>query len=813
MSTPANALSTDNGSTCIGVDVGGTFTDAVLTVGERTWRAKSPTTTGRLADGVLAAAELVAQRCGSTLADLLPRVDRFGLGTTAVTNMLASRTGSRVGLLVTRGFADMILHASGMRVLDDEGWAARRPRSVAREAIVEVDERIDRDGRVLTPIDLPSMLDGVDRIVAPETENGGVEAVAVSYLWSFLNPVHEQATVEAIRHRHPNLAVVSGAALHPAIREYERTTVAVLNAYVSGALPGIEDLEARLRAQGLVAPLLLVHSGGGSISVAEARRQPLGLAVSGPAAGVSAAIGVGAAAGHGSVVTCDMGGTSFDVSVVVDGHAARRSARCARRGVDGALGRRRRVDRRGGRLDRLGRRPRHAARRTPVGRRRSGPRATAAAGRRPRSPTRSSSSASSIPRTSSVGRSGSTRVPRRRVRAPRYRIGSVGRGRRRGACARSRTGMAKATRARLASLGLDPASRRSSASGAAARCSLRTSPRSIGAPRCSCRGSRPCSPRSEPRRPTCAASGSAPCWRRSRSRRRRSRSSPASSPTAVDADLEHDGVERDDRSIAFEVDMRFAKQVFELQVPLPSATPDGAAPDAEMMDAVGDAFRPSIRAPLRIGLHRPRFADRAGRAAARSGRGRRHAPISNRSPDRDTGAPPASARPQHRACQLDRGAQGRHDVAVHELDDLRRADTLAGPALVDGTDTTVWIPPRHRPRRRLRHAGPGGQPVKTIDPIELEVLRTRLEAVGEQAAAAVEHTAISPTVTEAKDYSVTLLDASGGLVVGHRSGPVPLRCRDTRCARRSSVTPAPSRPATCSWPTTRTTAAGSTRRT
>jgi N-methylhydantoinase A len=161
---------------------------------------------------------------------------------------------------------------------------------------------------------------------------------------------------------------------------------------------------------------------------------------------------------------------------------------------------------------------------------------------------------------------------------------------------------------------------------------------------------------------------------------------------AVDADLEHDGVERDDRSIAFEVDMRFAKQVFELQVPLPSATPDGAAPDAEMMDAVGDAFRAEyarrygsgsivLGSPIELVALRAIGTGTTPRADLE--------PVARR----DTGAPPASARP-HRAVQLERGAQGRHDVAVHELDDLRAGDTLAGPALVDGTDTTVWIPPR-----------------------------------------------------------------------------------------------------------------------
>jgi N-methylhydantoinase A len=96
------------GNVCFGVDVGGTFTDAVLSDGSRTWRAKAPTTPGRVGDGVLAAAELAAERAGHALAELMPAVRRFGLGTTAVTNTLASRTGRRVGLVTTEGFEELI---------------------------------------------------------------------------------------------------------------------------------------------------------------------------------------------------------------------------------------------------------------------------------------------------------------------------------------------------------------------------------------------------------------------------------------------------------------------------------------------------------------------------------------------------------------------------------------------------------------------------------------------------------------------------------------------------------------------------------
>ncbi len=174
---------------------------------------------------------------------------------------------------------------------------------------------------MLTPLDAEEVERAARRLIDDE----GVEAIAVSFLWSFLNPVHEDEAVAVIRAAFPEMTVVSGAELHPAAREYERTTFAVLNAYVSGALGGIEELETDLRDLGLTAPLLLVHSGGGSMTVSEARRRPLGLAVSGPAAGVAAAVTVAATSGTDNVITCDMGGTSFDVSIIADGEPARRT--------------------------------------------------------------------------------------------------------------------------------------------------------------------------------------------------------------------------------------------------------------------------------------------------------------------------------------------------------------------------------------------------------------------------------------------------------------------------------------------------------
>ena len=174
---------------------------------------------------------------------------------------------------------------------------------------------------MLTPLDPEEVVAAATALVEREQ----VEALAVSFLWSFRNPVHEEQAVGALVDAFPGLAVTSGAALHPVIREFERSTFALLNAYTSGALTGVEQLAEELARRGLPVPVLLVHSGGGSTTIAEARRMPISLAESGPAAGVAAAVEVARAADVMDAVTCDMGGTSFDVSVVSGGQATRRA--------------------------------------------------------------------------------------------------------------------------------------------------------------------------------------------------------------------------------------------------------------------------------------------------------------------------------------------------------------------------------------------------------------------------------------------------------------------------------------------------------
>jgi N-methylhydantoinase A len=311
----------DVGRYRIGIDIGGTFTDALLSDGTSVWRAKSPTTPDELGVGVLDACRLVAERAGLTLDELMSQVGRFGLGTTAVTNALAERKGRRIGLIVTAGFEDEAPHAKGKRVAGVGGWVEKPRAVVTRRQVAGVRERIDREGRIVRPLDTAEVVDVARHLV----EDEGAEAVVVSFLWAFKNPVHERNAVAAIRDAFPDLYVESAAELNPIIREFERTSFAVFNAYVGQAFQGIDDLGTELARLGLRAPLLLVQSAGGALTVAEARRVPINLAFSGPAAGVAAGVVVAQAAGVTDALTYDMGGTSTDVSLVTSARPSRRT--------------------------------------------------------------------------------------------------------------------------------------------------------------------------------------------------------------------------------------------------------------------------------------------------------------------------------------------------------------------------------------------------------------------------------------------------------------------------------------------------------
>jgi N-methylhydantoinase A len=304
----------------IGIDIGGTFTDCFVTDGVGGWRGKAQTTPRALDDGLVHALEAAAADMGTALPDVLGETVHFALATTAVTNCLAERRGAPTGLLVTEGFADLWPMARGHR-LGVDGMSHPLPTLVARRHIAEVPERVDREGRVLVALDEAAVERAVDRLVRDER----VESLAVCLLWSFRHPAHERRVGEIARTRHPDVPVSCSADLFPVIREYERMTTTVLNAYTWRAFSAFLDaVESRLAAAGLRVPVAVMQSNGGTLAPAEARARPVFLAQSGPVAGVTAAEALAATLGLDDVITGDAGGTSFDVAVVHRGEAERR---------------------------------------------------------------------------------------------------------------------------------------------------------------------------------------------------------------------------------------------------------------------------------------------------------------------------------------------------------------------------------------------------------------------------------------------------------------------------------------------------------
>lgn len=302
----------------LGIDIGGTFTDGVLKGNGAVYRAKALTTTADLGDGVIAVCELLAQKAGVSIHDLFDRAEHLTLGTTAVTNALTSQVGRRVGMLTTAGFEDELGISKGRR-LNRDGWVVRPPELVARGDIRGVSERIDRDGQVLIELDEDQVLSMAAELV----HDRRVEVFAVSYLWSHVNPVHEELTQRVLRREFPDVPVMCGAVLNPIQRGYERTTFAALNAYTSGAFSGVDHLEKRLRDLGLRGPLLVINCAGGAMTLDSARATPLWLVHSGPAAGVAASAVVATEHETPAAIACDMGGTSFDAALISEGAVTR----------------------------------------------------------------------------------------------------------------------------------------------------------------------------------------------------------------------------------------------------------------------------------------------------------------------------------------------------------------------------------------------------------------------------------------------------------------------------------------------------------
>jgi N-methylhydantoinase A len=298
----------------IGCDIGGTFTDVTAVDSSGTvFSDKSDTTPDDLSVGLLAALDNLAGRIGVDLPDVLSRTTRFVNGTTVVTNSIAELKGARVGLITTQGFGDSLLIARSARNAErDHHKQLNLPQLVARDRVVEVNERIDRKGRAVVPLTKDDAKHAVDRLAALD-----VEAIAISLLWSFVNPAHEELLAETVTAEHPELFLSVSSRLHPMIREYERTMTTVLNAFTGLRVAEYTGrIESELGSRGLRVPVAFMQGFGGTLTADEARERPITLVDSGPAGGVIGSQALARRLGIQDVVTADMGGTSFDVSVL-----------------------------------------------------------------------------------------------------------------------------------------------------------------------------------------------------------------------------------------------------------------------------------------------------------------------------------------------------------------------------------------------------------------------------------------------------------------------------------------------------------------
>jgi N-methylhydantoinase A len=299
----------------VSVDIGGTFTDCVVEDDRGISLHKSPTIPDDPPRGVLD----VLQRAAGTepLEDFLGRVERLVHGTTLATNVLLTESGARTGLLTTEGFRDVIEIRRGVRNLGTSMFDQFKPPYrplVPRSRRVALPERALYTGEVETPLDEGAVEAALDRLLAD-----GCEAIAICLLHSYAAPQHERRAKEIVRRRSPETYVVCSHEILPTLGEFERFSTTVVSAYIGPSVSRyLNDLERRLRDEGLRGALLIMLSSALMQTVEECHGRAVELLVSGPAAAPSAALSIAGELGHRNILEVDMGGTSFDMCVVRD---------------------------------------------------------------------------------------------------------------------------------------------------------------------------------------------------------------------------------------------------------------------------------------------------------------------------------------------------------------------------------------------------------------------------------------------------------------------------------------------------------------
>ena len=294
----------------VGIDVGGTFTDVLAydPASEQLLSAKVPSLPGEQWRGVLDALAALGIS-GET-------ISAFVHGTTIATNALLERKGARTGMLTTAGFRDVLEIGKTRRLIGglfDIGWQRPAP-LVSRDNRLEVSERMAADGSALMQLDAATL-----EPIAAHFREAGIESVAVAFLNSYVNPAHEAAAATALRQLLAPIPVSQSAALVPERGEYERTSTCVLNAYLTPVMAAyLGTLQDALKTQKVDAPVNIMGSNGGAMTLPDAAERVAGTFLSGPVGGVNGAVRIAEMAGLRDCITFDMGGTSTDVALIHD---------------------------------------------------------------------------------------------------------------------------------------------------------------------------------------------------------------------------------------------------------------------------------------------------------------------------------------------------------------------------------------------------------------------------------------------------------------------------------------------------------------
>jgi N-methylhydantoinase A/oxoprolinase/acetone carboxylase beta subunit/N-methylhydantoinase B/oxoprolinase/acetone carboxylase alpha subunit len=300
----------------LAIDIGGTFTDIAIAIGDEILTAKILTTFDNPVDGVLQGIEYAMQQV-SLAADSFSSVIH---GTTLATNALIEQRGAKVGVVTTEGFRDILEIGYERRYDQYDINIEKKDLLVPRDLVFTVAERSNVSGKVLVPLNEKSLIKTVDALL-----DAGVDSVAICLLHSYKNPTHETMIRRALAEHAPGLPVSLSSEVSPEIREFDRLCTTVCNAYIKPLMAGyLQDLESALKEQGFTCPLFIVTSGGGITTLETAMSFPIRLVESGPSGGAILAAKIAEENEIANVLSFDMGGTTAKVCLI-DDHAPRTS--------------------------------------------------------------------------------------------------------------------------------------------------------------------------------------------------------------------------------------------------------------------------------------------------------------------------------------------------------------------------------------------------------------------------------------------------------------------------------------------------------